>query len=226
MPHQALLPQHYPLCGLGYSAHAALAFDDQAICSHILVPHAVITIRIIIMSEIISNKISFPNPTDLPFDAYRPAFNKQSMLFLCGTTGGTSNWAIFVALLARMTLADTTDTSSGRKVAVKAGQANCSLSQLEKDWGISRKLLRKTIDRMAALGLIERVQSREASIVSFTSIWAAEMLQPSARRVYNPLFKHPSVPKQEDAAEKRQDAPKTASDASDSVPPSQVSADE
>lgn len=151
-------------------------------------------------------KQSFPVPKDLPFDAYRPAFNKQSLLFLCGTTGGTSNWAIFVAILSRMTMVDTVDTSSGRKVELKAGQANCSLSQLEKEWAISRKLLRKTFDRMETLGLIQRVQSREASIVTFTCIWACEQLQPFFSRSTNRLFKSPTVPKQVGLQAKPQDA--------------------
>lgn len=156
-------------------------------------------------------KQSFPLPKDLPFDAYRPAFNKQSMLFLCGTTGGTSNWAIFVAILSRMTMADTVDTSSGRKVELKAGQANCSLSQLEKEWGISRKLLRKTFDHMETLGLIQRVQSREASIVTFTCIWACEQLQPYLNRTVNRQFRSPTVPKQDCLSVKAQDASKDSS---------------
>lgn len=138
-----------------------------------------------------------PIPGDLPFDVCRPAFNRESMLFLCGTTAGTSNWTIFTGILSRMTLTDTVDTSSGRGVELKAGQANCSLSQLEREWGISRKMLRKTFDRMETLGLIRRDRSREASIVSFTCIWACEQLQPVFRRSTNPLFRTPTVPKRE-----------------------------
>ncbi|MDO4995465.1 MAG: hypothetical protein Q4E32_10775 [Bacteroidales bacterium] len=163
------------------------------------------------------DKQTFRNPTDLPFDACRPAFNKQSMLFLCGTTGGTSNWNIFVAILSRMTLVETVDTSSGRKVELKVCQANCSLSQLEKEWGISRKLLRKTFDQMEVLGLIQRVQSREASIVSFTSIWACEQLQPTFRRTSNPLFKSPTVPKQVKPSVKAPEPPKSESKPADNV---------
>ena len=171
------------------------------------------------------DKQTFQIPKDLPFDAYRPAFNKQSMLFLCGTTAGTSNWAIFVAILARMTMVDTIDTSSGRRVELKVGQANCSLSQLEKEWGISRKMLRKTFDRMETLGLIERVQSREASIVTFTSIWACEQLEPTFCRFGNRLFKSPSVPKQVTPSAKPQDAPKNAPKPDGNVPQGNSSAD-
>ena len=163
-------------------------------------------------------KPSFPIPKDLPCDAYRPAFNKQAMVFLCGTTAGTSNWAIFVAILSRMTMVDSYDTSSGRKVELKAGQANCSLSQLEKEWGISRKLLRKTFDQMEALGIIQRVQSREASIVTFTSIWACDQLQPTFKRTQNHLFVNPTMPKQEVPSAKTQKAPQ-----SDSKPAGNVS---
>ncbi len=171
------------------------------------------------------DKQTFPTPKDLPFDAYRPAFNKQSMLFLCGTTAGTSNWAIFVAILARMTMVDTIDTSSGRKVELKIGQANCSLSQLEKEWGISRKVLRKTFDQMEALGLIERAQSREASIVTFTSIWACEQLKPTFNRFSNRQFKSPSMPKQVTSSAKPQDAPKIASKPDGNVPQGNFPAD-
>ena len=171
------------------------------------------------------DKQTFPIPKDLPFDAYRPAFNKQSMLFLCGTTAGTSNWAIFVAILSRMTMVDTIDTSSGRKVELKVGQANCSLSQLEKEWGISRKVLRKTFEQMEALGLIERAQSREASIVTFTSIWACEQLKPTFSRFSNRQFKSPSVPKQVNPSSKSQDAPKNASMPDGNVPQGNSPAD-
>ena len=171
------------------------------------------------------DKQTFPIPKDLPFDAYRPAFNKQSMLFLCGTTAGTSNWAIFVAILARMTMVDTIDTSSGRKVELKVGQANCSLSQLEKEWGISRKVLRKTFEKMEALGLIERAQSREASIVTFTSIWACEQLKPTFCRFSNRQFKSPSMPKQVTPSAKPQDAPKNASMPDGNVPQGNSPAD-
>ena len=147
-----------------------------------------------------------PIPGDLPFDVCRPAFNRQSMLFLCGATAGTSNWTIFTGILSRMTLTDTVDTSSGRGVELKAGQANCSLSQLEREWGISRKMLRKTFDRMEALGLIRRDRSREASIVSFTCIWACEQLQPVFRRSTNPLFRSPTVPKWEMPTARPQEA--------------------
>ena len=147
-----------------------------------------------------------PIPGNLPFDVCRPAFSKQSMLFLRGTTAGTSNWTIFVGILSRMTLTDTVDTSSGRGVELKAGQANCSLSQLEREWGISRKMLRKTFDRMEVLGLIRRDRSREASIVSFTCIWACEQLQPVFRRSTNPLFRSPTVPKREMPPAKPQEA--------------------
>lgn len=168
---------------------------------------------------------TFPIPKDLQFDACRPAFNKQSMLFLCGTTAGTSNWAIYVAILSRMALVDTIDTSSGRKVELKAGQANCSLSQLEKEWGISRKLLRKTFDQMEALGLIERVQSREASIVTFTSIWACEQLKPTFSRWNNRQFKSPSVPKQENLSHKPHEAHRIAPKPDGNVPQGNSSAD-
>lgn len=171
------------------------------------------------------DKQTFPIPKDLPFDAYCPAFNKQSMLFLCGTTAGTSNWAIFVAILSRMTMVDTIDTSSGRKVELKVGQANCSLSQLEKEWGISRKMLRKTFDQMEALGLIERAQSREASIVTFTSIWACEQLKLTFSRFSNRQFKSPSVPKQVNPSVKPKDAPKNASKPDGNVPQDNSPAD-
>lgn len=171
------------------------------------------------------DKQTFPIPKDLPFDAYRPAFNKQSMLFLCGTTAGTCNWAIFVAILSRMTMVDTIDTSSGRRVELKVGQANCSLSQLEKEWGISRKVLRKTFEQMEALGLIERAQSREASIVTFTSIWACELLKPTFSRFSNRQFKSPSVPKQVTPSAKPQDASKIASKPDGNVPQGNSSAD-
>ena len=171
------------------------------------------------------DKQTFPIPRDLQFDAYRPAFSKQAMLFLCGTTAGTSNWAIFMAILARMTMVDTIDTSSGRKVELKAGQANCSLSQLEKEWGISRKLLRKTFDQMEALGLIERAQSREASIVTFTSIWACDQLQPDFHRTPNNLFKNPAVPKAENPSAKAPEAPKSGSKPDGNVPQGKSPAD-
>lgn len=157
------------------------------------------------------DKQPFPIPKDLQFDVCRPAFHKQAMLFLCGTTAGTSNWNIFVGILSRMTTVNTIDTSSGRKIELKVGQANCSLSQLEKEWGISRKLLRKTFDQMEALGLIQRVQSREASIVSFTCIWALEQLVPYFSRTSNPLFKSPSVPKQNTQSAKPQETCKSPS---------------
>lgn len=171
------------------------------------------------------DKQTFSLPKDLQFDAYRPAFTKEAMLFLCGTTCGTSNWAIYVAMLSRMTMADTTDTSSGRRVELKPGQANCSLSQLEKEWGISRKQLRKTFDRMEALGLIQRTQSREASIVSFTSIWACEQLQPTFVRTVNKLFKSPTMPKAVVTSEKPLEAPASHTEPVDSVPHDNIPAD-
>ena len=171
------------------------------------------------------DKSPYPIPKDLPFDAYRPAFNKQSMLFLCGTTAGTSNWAIFVGILSRMTMVDAIDTSSGRKVELKAGQANCSLSQLEKEWGISRKQLRKTFDKMEALGLIQRIQSREASIVTFTSIWACEQLEPSFSRITNRLFRSPSVPKHNMTPAKPLETSENASSTADDVAHANLPAD-
>lgn len=167
-----------------------------------------------------------PIPGNMPFDVCRPAFNRESMLFLCGTTAGTSNWTIFTGILSRMTLTDTVDTSSGRGVELKAGQANCSLSQLEREWGISRKMLRKTFDRMEALGLIRRDRSREASIVSFTCIWACEQLQPVFRQSTNPLFRSPVVPKREMPSGKSQETPENLSMPSSDVSKAESSDDE
>jgi len=73
-------------------------------------------------------------------------------------------------LLSRMQLTAVTSTGFRRSLSLNAGQAQYSELQLQAEWSIGRKVIRRLIDEMENVGLIEVQKSTVASTVTFPCI--------------------------------------------------------
>lgn len=70
-------------------------------------------------------------------------------------------------LLSRMHLTADTSTGFRRALSLNAGQAQYSELQLQAEWSIGRKVIRRLIDEMESVGLVEVQKSTVASTVTF-----------------------------------------------------------
>lgn len=100
------------------------------------------------------------------------AFSGKALQWLYGTTTDddgreTVNFILFGDLLARMAL--TTGESKGfrRPLTLAAGQAQYSEEQLSAQWNMGRKRIRRLLDELAKLELIDTYRSRVASVMTF-----------------------------------------------------------
>lgn len=95
-----------------------------------------------------------------------------------------SNRTLFNDLLSRMSLHPTTSSGFRRSQSLNAGQAQYSELQLQSEWGIGRKVIRRLLEEMEAAGLIELHKSTVASIVTFPCIhsWTVK-----GRHIDNPF---------------------------------------
>lgn len=79
-------------------------------------------------------------------------------------------------LLSRMQLTAMTSTGFRRPQQLREGQAQYSEIQLQAEWNIGRKVIRRLLNAMQSVGLISMEKSTVASILSFPFIkgWSIE----------------------------------------------------
>lgn len=79
-------------------------------------------------------------------------------------------------LLSRMQLTAETSTGFRRPLYLREGQAQYSEFQLQAEWNIGRKVIRRLMDEMQSVGLISMEKSTVASILTFPFIkgWSIE----------------------------------------------------
>jgi hypothetical protein len=80
------------------------------------------------------------------------------------------NHTLFCDLLSRMEMAPVMGTGFRRPQSLNAGQAQYSELQLQAEWGIGRKVVRRLLDEMESVGLIKLEKSTVASTVTFPCI--------------------------------------------------------
>ena len=82
----------------------------------------------------------------------------------------------FGDLLARMALADGTSKGFHRPLMLSVGQAQYSEEQLSTHWNMGRKRIRRLLDGLERLELIDTCRSRVASVMTFPCLlqWMAK----------------------------------------------------
>lgn len=88
------------------------------------------------------------------------------------TTDGyvVGNRTLFCDLLSRIELAPVVGTGFRRPQSLNAGQAQYSELQLQSEWGIGRKVIRRLLEEMEHVGLIKAEKSTVASTLTFPCI--------------------------------------------------------
>ena len=99
-------------------------------------------------------------------------FSQKALQWLCGTTRDddgreTVNFILFGDLLARMALTTGEGKGFRRPLTLSAGQAQYSEEQLSTQWNMGRKRIRRLLDELAKLELIDTYRSRVASVMTF-----------------------------------------------------------
>lgn len=122
---------------------------------------------------------TFSYPTGVKSFVFQ--FSGKALQWLCGTTTDDDGWktnniTLFDDLLSRMALTDGTSTGFHRPLCLSAGQAQYSEEQLSKQWKMGRKRIRRLLDELTRLGLIETHRSRVASMMTFPCLlgWETE----------------------------------------------------
>ena len=114
-------------------------------------------------------KYSFLRPTGIETFAF--VFSAGALQWLYGTTSDDgreiSNFTLFGDLLARMALADGTAKGFHRPLMLSVCQAQYSEEQLSTQWNMGRKRIRRLLDELAKLELIDTYRSRVASVMTF-----------------------------------------------------------
>ena len=112
-------------------------------------------------------KYSFLRPTGIETFAF--IFSAGALQWLHGTTTDDDgreigNFTLFGDLLARMALAD------------GVGQAQYSEELLSSQWNMGRKRIRRLLDELSRLELIDTYRSRVASVITFPCLlqWMAK----------------------------------------------------
>lgn len=117
-----------------------------------------------------NEKYSFLRPTGIETFAF--VFSAGALQWLYGTTSDDdgreiSNFTLFGDLLARMALADGTAKGFHRSLMLSVCQAQYSEEQLSTQWNMGRKRIRRLLDELAKLELIDTYRSRVASVMTF-----------------------------------------------------------
>ena len=115
-------------------------------------------------------KYSFLRPTGI--ETFALIFSAAALQWLHGTTTDDdgreiSNFTLFGDLLARMALADGTAKGFHRPLTLSVGQAQYSEEQISTQWSMGRKRIRRLLDELARLDLIDTCRSRVASVMTF-----------------------------------------------------------
>ncbi len=95
--------------------------------------------------------------------------------WLAGTTNTTDGYVVgnrtlFCDLLSRMEMAPVVSTGFRRPQSLNAGQAQYSELQLQAEWRIGRKVIRRLLYEMEQVGLIQMEKSTVASSLTFPCI--------------------------------------------------------
>ena len=95
--------------------------------------------------------------------------------WLAGTTNTADGYVVgnrtlFCDLLSRMEMAPVMGTGFRRPQSLNSGQAQYSELQLQAEWGIGRKVIRRLLDEMEQVGLIQVKKSTVASTLTFPCI--------------------------------------------------------
>lgn len=115
-------------------------------------------------------KYIFLRPTGIETFAF--IFSEGALQWLHGTTTDddgreTGNFVLFGDLLARMALVDGTAKGFHRPLVLSVGQAQYSEEQLSTQWNMGRKRIRRLLDELERLELIDTYRSRVASAMTF-----------------------------------------------------------
>ena len=99
-------------------------------------------------------------------------FSQKALQWLYGTTADdngreTVNFILFGDLLARMAFTAGEGKGFRRPLTLFAGQAQYSEEQLSTQWNMGRKRIRRLLDELAKLELIDTYRSRVASVMTF-----------------------------------------------------------
>ena len=121
-------------------------------------------------------KYSFLRPTGIETFAF--IFSAGAFQWLHGTTTDDDgreigNFTLFGDLLARMALVDGTAKGFHRPLTLSVGQAQYSEEQLSTQWNMGRKRIRRLLDELERLELIDTYRSRVASVMTFPCRMAA-----------------------------------------------------
>ena len=124
-------------------------------------------------------KYRFMYPTGIETFAF--IFSEGVLQWLHGTTTDDDgreigNFTLFGDLLARMALADGTAKGFHRPLTLSVGQAQYSEEQLSTQWNMGRKRIRRLLDGLERLELIDTYRSRVASVMTFPCLlqWMAK----------------------------------------------------
>lgn len=122
---------------------------------------------------------SFMYPSGIASFSFR--FSDRAMRWLCGTTTDDDgreigNFTLFGDLLARMAVAAGESKGFRRALMLSAGQAQYSEELLAAQWNMGRKRIRRLLDELERLELIDTYRSRVASVMTFPCLlqWMAK----------------------------------------------------
>ena len=101
---------------------------------------------------------------------------EQQPMMTAGKSATSRNFTLFGDLLARMALADGTSKGFHRPLMLSVGQAQYSEEQLSTHWNMGRKHIRRLLDGLERLELIDTCRSRVASVMTFPCLlqWMAK----------------------------------------------------
>ena len=115
-------------------------------------------------------KYCFLRPTGI--ETFTFIFSAGALQWLHGTTTDgegreISNFTLFGDLLARMAVAAGESKGFRRALMLSAGQAQYSEELLAAQWNMGRKHIRRLLDGLERLELIDTCRSRVASVMTF-----------------------------------------------------------
>ncbi len=120
-----------------------------------------------------SEKYIFKTPTGC--ERLLISLSVDALCWLDGTTRtndgkSVQNRTLLFDLVSRMQLVDKVSSGFRRPQELNAGQAQYSEILLQAEWNIGRKVIRRLLDEMEGLGLIELSKSTVASTMTFPFI--------------------------------------------------------
>ena len=123
----------------------------------------------------VSNKERYQFRTLTGYDELVIYLSGRAGEWLCRTTNTNDGYVVgnrtlFCDLLSRMEMAPVISTGFRRPQPLNAGQAQYSELQLQAEWGMGRKVIRRLLDEMEQVGLIKVEKSTVASTLTFPCI--------------------------------------------------------